>query len=143
MKNYIVEYVGPKGVISTPYYDTLGKCRFENPKSGDVVRIPPKLRRYPFTNEYARVESRLNGSTLSVCCEMGDAFLLEIGAVCISGGPFARIPCDCLTPTYCTYPTSVWNWGDHSPDAGQGVGYVLPRPVFDLVRLPDCFRAIG
>lgn len=131
---YIIETVGAWGVKTTKHDHT----RAATPRPGDLVLFPrdkPEDNREPWSpGKYGRIEKVGTGhchpDELHVCCTLGSAFLMEDGAVSISGGPFMTMHRTRLEPTYSLTTASFWNWGDNGRGAGQGVDYFLVRPVF-------------
>jgi hypothetical protein len=120
----VTEYVGAEGVISSE----LDHARLSRPRSGDVVRWPDGTlgRVWQVGSGYC------DPGQVYVCCELGSAFLFGDGTVDISGGPFEMVALDALEATFELRAAVFWNWGDRVPGAGQGVEYVLARPVFAI-----------
>lgn len=135
MSNVIHEYIGGSGIVTCPQYAT--HHRYQEPRPGDLLRIPDNLRRYPFAGDLARICSIDNEEQrASVCCDVGSAFLNEDGSVSVSGGPFQGVPLEDIHPGWRLHPTPFWNWGNNSAGAHQGVNWLLYRPIFILAKHP-------
>lgn len=131
--NHVIETIGPWGVRTTPY-----RLRYDRPHAGDVVRFDDNVRRYPVSYKFCRINSVDKvEQRVSLVDSMGSAFISESGSLSISGGPFFGLPLKALEPTHEMRETTVWNWGDNSAGAGQGVDYHITRPVFIARAHPD------
>ena len=129
----VTEYVGMEGVVSSD----LTALRATKPRSGDLVRWHDgTLGRIWETGGHGFTEA----DEVHVCSGLGSAFLglLDDGRVYadISGGPFYMLKLADLRPTYELANATFWNWGDNMRGAGQGVEYMLARPVFEYVGDP-------
>ena len=133
MTDHIIETLGPWGVKTTPY-----RFRWQTPKAGDVIRFDEDVRRYPVSYKFCRIDHvDEDEQCVGIVDSMGSAFISENGHLSISGGPFFGLPLKALTPTGDLQETVVWNWGDNSPGAAQGVHYRILRPVFRALAHPD------
>ena len=130
--HFILEYIGAFGVLTRP----LDARRFTTPQPGDAVLLPD--------GSHGMIEGRDRGLTrpgeYHVCERPSGAFWglctagpAPCGFVDISGGPFQSVPAARLEPTCALHTQVLWNWGDHGSGAGQGVQYLVPRPVFKLL----------
>lgn len=129
----IVETIGSWGVKSTS--GDLYRVRCERPKPGDVIDFGGWQGTYPYTQgQYGRMTETHDGVVF--CCGQGSAFLYENGQLSLSGGPFSKCSLEDLEPTYRLRRGLFWNWGDNFAGAGQGVEYLISRPVFKFV--PRC-----
>jgi hypothetical protein len=72
---------------------------------------------------------------------------MQTGNVSISGGPFHTAHRSDVISAFKLFSygntvlpliknQTMWNWGDNQMGAGQGVEYIIPRPVFILLD-PD------
>lgn len=130
MSDHIIESIGNWGVKATK-----NASRMTTPKSGDIVDFGEFEGMYPFTHgKHGRIWTTKDMSDWgnSLCCSLGSAFLFESGNVDISGGPFAGFEMSDLEETYTLYPATFWNWGMNTPGGGNGVDYIIARPVFRL-----------
>lgn len=129
---HIIETIGKWGVRTTPVY--LRMTRIE---AGDVVEFPDQHKRYPVSYRHCRINSvdRKTG-LVNMVDGMGSAFIYQSGGLSISGGPFFSLPIECLEPRHTMHTVRVWNWGDNSPGASQGVDYHIERPVFEATAAP-------
>jgi hypothetical protein len=130
---HIIETIGKWGVKTTPVGLRMTKI-----SAGDVVQFPDEHKRYPVSYRRCRIDriDREKGM-VGMVDGMGSAFITESGSLSISGGPFFSLPIECLTPMHCTHTVHVWNWGDNSPGAGQGVDYHIERPLFEANASPS------
>jgi len=134
MSNNIIEYIGSKGVKTTP----LHIRQFQGPKPGDPVLFPDNAG-YPFISSlsskngphYGRIAS-IEGDEISICCGGASVFLFDNGHVSISGGPFASVNRTKLDWNSRLKNVRFWNWGDNSAGADQGVDYFIVRPVWEF-----------
>jgi hypothetical protein len=134
----IIESIGAWGVRTTSR--TLYRVRCERPQSGDVIDFGEYEGIYPYTSgRYGRIVSGPRDASgmwpdemVGFCCQPGSAFLLEDGSVDVSGGPFGHCSPSELEPTHTTRRGLFWNWGGNTRGAGQGVEYLIDRPVFRL-----------
>ena len=144
----IVEYIGAKGIISSPHMAT----RMHKPQPGDWVDLRDWLKVQPwwdesyeydgwntFNAEYGRIE-RLNwmdDGDVHVCHNAGSAFLGmnsdRTGCyVSISGGPFGLFLQKDLEPTHLLRSGRYWNFKDDESKAHNGQYFTIQRPVFRL-----------
>ncbi len=131
MTNYIIVSVGSWGVKTRP------RQSWKSPRPGDVVDFGENTGEYPFIyGQYGRIDNVgwWAEGEVSICCELGSAFLLEGGEVSISGGPFTSVRLDQLVLTTDLMSTTFWNWGDHHPGAHMGVEYGIDRPLWLLKK---------
>ncbi len=133
----IIESIGNWGMKTTPF-DTE---RMSTPHAGDVVEFSEELRKYPVSCRFCRID-RIDDETgqAHLVNGMGSAFMHQDGSLEISGGPFFSVPLETLAHTSAVHQVTVWNWGDNSPGAGQGVDYHIDRPVFEAKRTPGDFQ---
>ncbi len=147
MTGHIIESIGRWGIKSTDLNHEPG--RLSTPKPGDIIQfykepgdkkmffapkaLPLKDEAiYPLDRaKYGRI-NYVNENEIHVCSHLGSAFLAESGGVSISGGPFTRINLDDIEPAGTTYNADFWNWGNNSAGAGQGVHFMIARPLFFL-----------
>lgn len=136
MCNHVIETIGSWGVKTSPVQGRITRVR-----AGDVVQFSEELRKYPVSCAYCRVSSvdRESGK-VNMVDGMGSAFITENAAMDISGGPFFSLPIECLEPTHTLHNVHVWNWGDNSPGAAQGVDYHIDRPLFRATASPRDFE---
>uniref|UniRef100_A0A6M3JFN5 Uncharacterized protein n=1 Tax=viral metagenome TaxID=1070528 RepID=A0A6M3JFN5_9ZZZZ len=129
---HIIETIGKWGVKTTPVYLRMTKI-----SAGDVVQFPDEHKRYPVSYRHCRIDhvDRDKGM-VGMVDGMGSAFITESGSLSISGGPFFSLPIECLKPLHTTHTVRVWNWGDNSPGAAQGVDYHIERPLFEATASP-------
>ena len=131
----IIESISEDGVKTTPA--ELAHTRLTHPHPGDIVDLGENEGTYPFTSgKYGRIDDTNSWGTgcISICCEMGDAYLSKDGTVSISGGPFTTVAPEELTPAMFVRSATYWNWGDRGSGAGHGVYYTFERPVFILKK---------
>ena len=134
--NHIIETIGKWGVKTTPIDERISSVH-----AGDVVQFPEEYRHYPVSYAECRVDHIDNESGLVHMVDgMGSAFLDADAKLDISGGPCFSLPIECLEPMHATRQTHVWNWGDHSMGAGQGVDYHIDRPMFRVTASPSDFE---
>ncbi len=125
---HIIETVGKWGVRTSDF-----QHRAWRPSPGDPVDVSA-FDCYPFLErEWAYIAS-IDGDRVSVCIGSCSMFLLESGAVSISGGPFCGLDLQDLESTHTLKTIRFWNWGDNCRAAHQGVDYFLQRPVFRLTN---------
>ena len=134
--NHVIETIGSWGVKTSPVTG-----RITSVHAGDIVQFSEDLRRYPVSHAQCRV-SNVDRETgiVNMVDGMGSAFICESGAMDISGGPFFSLPLECLEPTHTMSTVHVWNWGDNSPGAAQGVDYHIDRPIFRATASPSDFE---
>jgi hypothetical protein len=139
MSNHIIEYIGQNKLIHTD--GNILRSRWKKPKPGDPIDFGEDYKNNPYpynTARYGRVEGKpswVREDEIHICCELGSAFwgLFEESQksyVSISGGPFATVKDSDLEPAYILKSTPFWNWGNNMPGGGQGVDYLIYRPLF-------------
>lgn len=108
--------------------------RMRTPHAGDHVRFADgKLGRIEFVGT-----GHCNADQAHVCEEQGSAYLLDNGALSISGGPFRTVTLRDLEPAHDGLHLSwMWQWQNHNHrGVGMGCQFALPRPIFDYRGTP-------